>query len=99
MNMQETQAIVGQDIKNILNVNEQDMRRVYRKYIKNKNAIYLSVVPKAQSELILSGIYFISIHQRRAGCAKAEKEFQMNTVKKTPTLKKPSSFDRSLNLR
>ena len=88
-------GFVGQDIKNILKVSKQDVRRVYRKYIKNKNAIYLSVVPKAQSELVLSGSEEAYIKEEQV-VQGAEKEFQMKYGEKNANIEKtPTVYDRS----
>ena len=44
-----------EEINNILSVTEEDIMRVYNKYIKGKNAVYVSFVPKGQIKLALSG--------------------------------------------
>ena len=84
-------GFVGQDIKNILSVSKQDVQRVYNKYIKNKNAIYLSVVPKSQPDLVLSGSEEAYIKEEKI-VQGAEKEFNMKygesstNFEKTPTI-------------
>jgi len=88
-------GFIGQDIKNILNVSKQDVQRVYNKYIKNKNAIYLSVVPESQLDLVLSGSEEAYIKEEVVAQG-VEKEFKMkygdnnSNVEKTPT-----AYDRS----
>lgn len=46
---------VTQDIAHILAVTPQDVMRVYAKYIKGKNFVATSFVPKGQTQLALSG--------------------------------------------
>lgn len=46
---------VTQDIEHILAVTPQDVMRVYAKYIKGKNFVATSFVPKGQTQLALSG--------------------------------------------
>lgn len=48
-------GFIKQDIKNILAVTEEDIIRVYDKYIKNKSAVITSFVPKDSIELIVKG--------------------------------------------
>ena len=43
---------VSEDLKNILNVSKEDVWNVYNKYIKEKNYILTSFVPKGKTELI-----------------------------------------------
>ncbi len=88
-------GFIGQDIKNILNVSKQDVQRVYNKYIKNKNAIYLSVVPENQLELILSGSEEAYIKEEKV-VQGAEKQFQMKYGEESADFDKtPTIYDRS----
>ena len=88
-------GFIGQDIKNILNVSKQDVQRVYNKYIKNKNAIYLSVVPEDQLELILSGSEEAYIKEEKV-VQGAEKQFQMKYGEESAGFDKtPTIYDRS----
>ena len=48
-------GFVQQDIQNIMNVTADDVQRVYEKYIKGKNFIATSFVPRGQLELALEG--------------------------------------------
>lgn len=43
---------IKKDMQRYLNVTKEDVIRVYNKYIKNKPAVVLSVVPKGQKELV-----------------------------------------------
>ena len=88
-------GFIGQEIKNILNVSKQDVQRVYNKYIKNKNAIYLSVVPENQLELILSGSEEAYIKEEKV-VQGAEKQFQMKYGEESADFDKtPTIYDRS----
>lgn len=46
---------ITEDINNILAVEKEDVMRVYKKYIKDKPAVIVSIVPKDQLELIIDG--------------------------------------------
>ncbi len=48
-------AMLEEEIKKILAVTKDDVMRVYEKYIKGKNYIATSFVPKGQTELALNG--------------------------------------------
>ena len=48
-------AYIEQDIKNVLAVTPADVMRVYQKYIKGKNFVATSFVPKGKLNLALSG--------------------------------------------
>ena len=88
-------GFIGQDIKNILNVSKQDVQRVYNKYIKDKNAIYLSVVPESQLDLVLSGSEEAYIKEE-AVVQGVEKEFKMKYGEKDSNVEKtPTTYDRS----
>ena len=88
-------GFIGQDIKNILNVSKQDVQRVYNKYIKNKNAIYLSVVPESQLDLVLSGSEEAYIKEEVVAQG-VEKEFKMKYGDKNSNVEKtPTAYDRS----
>ena len=88
-------GFIGQDIQNILNVTVEDVERVYNQYIKNKPAIYLSMVPKDQLELVLSGSEKADIKEEKI-VAGAEKEFKMKYGKEKAEFKKtPTIYDRS----
>ncbi|HEX8331323.1 MAG TPA: pitrilysin family protein, partial [Segetibacter sp.] len=48
-------GFIEQDIKNILSVTPADVMRVYERYLKNKNYVATSFVPKGKSALALEG--------------------------------------------
>ena len=88
-------GFIGQDIKNILSVTKEDVQRVYNKYIRNKNAVYLSVVPEAQPDLVLSGSEEAYIKEEKV-IQGAEKQFQMKYGEKSSDFEKtPTVHDRS----
>ena len=88
-------GFIGQDIKNILSVTKEDVERVYNKYIRNKNAVYLSVVPEAQPDLVLSGSEEAYIKEEKV-IQGAEKQFQMKYGEKSSDFEKtPTVHDRS----
>ena len=88
-------GFIGQDIKNILSVTKEDVQRVYNKYIKSKNAIYLSVVPEAQPDLVLSGSEEAYVKEEKV-VQGAEKQFQMKYGEKSSDFEKtPTIHDRS----
>lgn len=88
-------GFIGQDIKNILSVTKKDVQRVYNKYIKDKNAIYLSVVPEAQRDLALTGSEEAYIKEEKV-VQGAEKQFQMSYGEKSSDFEKtPTAYDRS----
>mgnify|MGYP001208171722 FL=1 len=88
-------GFIGQDIENILNVTKLDVQRVYNKYIKNKNAIYLSVVPENQLNLALTGSEKAYIKEEQV-VQGAEKQFQMKYGEKSSNFEKtPTVHDRS----
>jgi zinc protease len=81
-----------QDVKNILTVTTQDVMRVYQKYIKGKNFIATSFVPKGESNLILTGSKLATVIEEKIVEGK-EDAFDASIV--ATYEKTPSSFDRS----
>ncbi len=86
-------GFVEKDIKNILAVTPADVTRVYQKYIKAKNYVATSFVPKGKLTLALEG-------SKKAEVAE-EKIVQGAEAEVDPTAaatyaKTPSSFDRSV---
>ena len=87
-----TPEYINQDVKNILAVTTQDVMRVYEKYIKGKNYVATSFVPKGQANLILEGSTVAAVVEEKIIEGK-EDTFDASiaaTYKKTP-----STFDRS----
>jgi zinc protease len=85
-------GFIEKDIKNILAVTPADVMRVYQKYIKGKNYVATSFVPKGKMQLALEGSKKAEVVEEKI-VQGAEKEVDPNaaaTYEKTP-----SSFDRS----
>ncbi|MFK8012788.1 MAG: M16 family metallopeptidase, partial [Marinicellaceae bacterium] len=68
-------AFIKQDIKNILNVSNDDVLRVYNKYIKGQDAIITSFVPKDAKNLIVDGSIQANIVEEEITQGK-EKQFE-----------------------
>ena len=88
-------GFVTQDIENILSVTQEDIIRVYNKYIKNQNAVILSVVPETQPELILSDSdeAYVKVEEVVRG---KEKQFDMKYGQENkPFTKTETKYDRS----
>jgi zinc protease len=83
---------VEKDIKNILAVTPADVMRVYEKYIKGKNYVATSFVPKGKPNLALEG-------SRRAEVVEEKivqgAEEEVDPTKNATYEKTPSTFDRS----
>ena len=85
-------GFVQSDINNIMSVSAEDVMRVYETYLKDKNYIATSFVPKGQLELALEGSSEaeVVIEPIIQG---AEEAFDPNTTAEYE--KTPSTFDRS----
>lgn len=84
---------ITKDVENILAVTPEDVMRVYNTYIKDKNYIATSFVPKGQSNLILDDSILAEVVEEKI-IEGAEETFDASiaaTYEKTP-----SSFDRSI---
>ncbi len=86
-------GFVETDIKNILAVTPADVMRVYQKYIKNKNYVATSFVPKGKSALALDGSKKAAVTEEKIvqGAEDAVDPTAAATYEKTP-----STFDRSV---
>jgi zinc protease len=86
-------GFIEKDIKNILAVTPADVMRVYQKYIKNKNYVATSFVPKGKLELALEGSKKAEVVEEKI-VQGAEESVDPNvnaTYERTP-----STFDRSV---
>ena len=86
-------GFVTEDIKRTLAVSTEDVLRVFTKYIKNKNYIATSFVPKNSADLALQGSILANVVEEKI-VKGVEDNFNPKiaaTYKKTP-----SSFDRSI---
>lgn len=86
-------GFVTQDIKNTLSVTAEDVMNVYNKYIKGKNFIATSFVPRNGKELALANSVEAEVVEEKIVIG-AEENFDASI---TATYEKtPSSFDRSI---
>jgi zinc protease len=86
-------GFINQDVKNILAVTAEDVMLVYNKYMKDKNFVATSFVPKGQKNLVLDNSQLAEIKEEKI-IEGAEETFDASiaaTYEKTP-----SSFDRSV---
>ncbi len=84
---------INKDIKNILAVTIEDVTRVYEKYIKGKNKIITSFVPKGQSDLIIKNSKLAKVVEEKiVQGAEEEIVFSENTNYE----RTPSGFDRTV---
>lgn len=85
-------GFINQDIQNILNVSTEDVMRVYNTYIKDKNFIATSFVPKGRMEQALDGSLKAEVVEESI-LQGAEESFDPSIAATyEPT---PSTFDRS----
>ncbi|MFP4845581.1 M16 family metallopeptidase [Winogradskyella sp. PE311] len=86
-------GFISKDVENILAVTPEDVMRVYNTYIKDKNYIATSFVPKGQQQLTLVNSQLAAVVEEKI-IDGAEESFDASiaaTYEKTP-----SSFDRSI---
>ena len=86
-------GFVTQDVKNILSVTPEDVMRVYKTYIKDKNFIATSFVPKGRVSQALSGSVKAEVVEEQI-VQGAEESF--NASIQASYEKTPSTFDRSI---
>lgn len=86
-------GFVTQDIKNTLAVTREDVMNVYNKYIKGKNYIATSFVPRNGKELALVNSVEAEVVEEKIVIG-AEETFDASIAAKYE--KTPSSFDRSI---
>ncbi len=87
-------SFITDDIQNILAVTSDDIWRVYNKYIKDKNYVITSFVPKGQAELAAENSGLFPLEEEKIDIAGLKEE--QNTVGAVEIEKIPSSFDRSV---
>ncbi|HQU84971.1 MAG TPA: insulinase family protein, partial [Pyrinomonadaceae bacterium] len=80
------------EIKNILAVSTADVMRVYEKYVKGKNYVATSFVPKGKSNLALSNSKKAEVVEEKIVQGA---EAEVDPTKNAAYEKTPSSFDRS----
>ncbi|MGC2238553.1 MAG: pitrilysin family protein, partial [Pyrinomonadaceae bacterium] len=86
-------GFVEKDIKNILAVTTADVMRVYQKYIKGKNYVATSFVPKGKINLALEGSKKAEIVEEKIEQNQSE---EVDPTKQATYEKTPSTFDRSV---
>lgn len=85
-------GFIEQDIKNILAVKREDVMRVYKKYIKDKNFIATSFVPKGQLPLALVGSKKAEVVEEKIVQGA---EDDVDASKQAEYERTPSTFDRT----
>ncbi len=78
---------IGKDIARYENVRKEDVMRVYNKYIKNKPAVILSIVPKGKPEMVAKADTW-KMYERNIPEIKDEGELELRIAK--------DDFDRSV---
>lgn len=86
-------AYITEDVERILAVTTADVMRVYTKYIRDKNFVAVSTVPKGQSILALENSTLAEVVEEKI-IEGAENTFDPSIV--ATYEKTPSSFDRSV---
>jgi len=86
-------GFINQDVKNILAVTPEDVMAVYNKYIKDKNYVATSFVPKGQVDLVLDNSTLANVVEEKI-VQGAEETFDASIEANYE--KTPSSFDRSI---
>ncbi len=86
-------GFVNQDAKNILAVTPDDVMRVYNQYVKGKNYVATSFVPKTQKALALTDSKLADVEEEPI-VEGAEENFDSSLA--ADYEKTPSSFDRSV---
>jgi len=85
-------GFITKDIQNILSVTTADVKRVYEKYIRNKNYVATSFVPKGQIALALEGAKKADVVEEKIVQGAEDAVDPTIIATYTPT---PSRFDRS----
>jgi zinc protease len=85
-------GFINQDVQNILSVSKQQVLEVYQKYIKDKNFVATSFVPKGKVDLALSDSTEAAIVEEKIELG-AEEDFDAS--KSAEYIRTPSSFDRT----
>ena len=85
-------GFVEKDIRNILAVTPDDVMRVYNKYIKGKNFVATSFVPKGKQDLALADSKKADVVEEKIA-ANDNEQVDPNVV--ATYTKTPSGFDRS----
>ena len=81
------------DLENIMAVTMDDVKMVYEKYIKGKNFLQTSFVPKGETNLIAEGAVNAGIVEENLSNAA---EVKIAATTEEPIVKTPAKFDRSV---
>jgi zinc protease len=87
-------SFINQDINNYLAVSTEQIKAVYNTYIKDKNYVLTSFVPKGKQDLAASGSDIFKINEEKIDMA-GLKDHQKSTTDIILPEKIPSRFDRS----
>ncbi|WP_411768272.1 M16 family metallopeptidase [Winogradskyella sp. A3E31] len=86
-------GFINEDVQNILAVTKEDVMRVYNSYIKDKNFVATSFVPKGQAHLILDNSALADVVEEEI-VEGAEESFDASVAAEYE--RTPSSFDRTI---
>ncbi|HBC80285.1 MAG TPA: peptidase M16 [Bacteroidales bacterium] len=89
----EDPAFYAQDFKAGQDVTSEDIKNVYQKYIKGKNFVMTSFVPKGEISLVADGSVNAGIIEEDVTKAA---EVKTTDFKEEPVVKTPTKFDRSV---
>lgn len=84
---------INKDVEKILEVTREDVMNAYKKYIKGKNYVVTSFVPKDKKELALQGSELAEVSEEKIVPGN---EADFDLTKDADYKKTPSSFDRSV---
>lgn len=84
---------INEDIQRILDVTLEDVNRVYEHYIKGRNYVATSFVPRGQADLALDGSDEADVHIEAIVAEGEGESFELPEL--TSYERTPSSFDRS----
>lgn len=82
------------DVRLLNAVTKEDVMRVYKKYIKNKDFVATSFVPKGQANLMLAGSVKADIVEEAIEATGSESQGDVETVEDFP--RTPTAFDRTI---
>lgn len=85
---------INEDIQQTLAVTQEDVMRVYNQYIKGKDFIATSFVPRGQVDLMLAGSEPADVVEEVIAESGADENFEL--PEETEYERTPSSFDRSV---
>lgn len=84
---------ISRDLQRVLDVTQEDINRVYLKYIKDQNYVLSSFVPKGKTKLIAQGSKLFPVKEEKIV---KNKKAKSSTDASMVIEKIPSTFDRSI---